>query len=110
MQRSVKSCSQRKNYNKLTTFDRKKADIHIHERSAFQFLRKIGETKNYVLGLVNILVSLYIWKKYALNQIYDTIYLGEYIKFKRISLPEILCHDKEHIYSQHAYHIMEKMR
>ena len=95
MQRSVKSCSQRKNYNKLTTFDRKKADIHIHERSAFQFLRKIGETKNYVFGLVNILVSPYIWKKYALNQIYDTIYLGEYIKFKRISLPEILCHDKE---------------
>ena len=105
MQRSVKSCSQRKNYNKLTTFDRKKADIHIHERSAFQFLRKIAETKNYIVAFVNILAFLSTWKNMT-----PTFYLRGNIKLKWISVPKILYHDKEHICSRHAYHIMEKMR
>ena len=44
VQRSVKSCSQRKNYNKLTTFDRKKADSHTRTIS-ISILKKNWQNK-----------------------------------------------------------------
>ena len=68
VQRSVKSCSQRKNYNKLTTFDRKKADTEKTNDQHFNFKKNWqNKGKWSILFFIHISLTTYFWKTTMLN-------------------------------------------
>ena len=65
VQRSVKSCSQRKNYNKLTTFDRKKADSHTRTISISIFKKNCRNKELYCSFRKYLSFSIYLEKYHS---------------------------------------------